>query len=122
MDFLWTSIHVTDIEASLKFYTEVVKLEVVRQMELPNGNKMAFLGKGETHLELIYRPDHTIETYSKDISIGFKVDSVEETMKTVIEAGYEIYMGPIQPSPHIKFFFVLDPMGVNVQFVEMMGK
>lgn len=120
MEFLWTSIHVRDIEASLAFYTEVVKLEVSSQADLPDGTKIVFLGKGDTHLELIYRPNHSIDNYSKDMSIGFRVESVDEMIETVKNAGYDIFMGPIQPSPKIKFFFVLDPMGVNVQFVEMM--
>ncbi|HBE76529.1 MAG TPA: glyoxalase, partial [Firmicutes bacterium] len=28
--------------------------------------------------------------------------------------------GPFQPNPHIKFFFVKDPDGFSVQFVENM--
>ncbi len=45
--------------------------------------------------------------------------SVEEMMEKLKAAGYELVSDIIAPNPHIKFFFVKDPVGVTVQFVEM---
>jgi len=46
------------------------------------------------------------------------VDSLDAAMVLVKEKGYEILSGPFQPNPHIKFFYVLDPNGMKIQFVE----
>jgi len=39
-------------------------------------------------------------------------------MEIVKEKGIDIESGPIQPNPQTKFFFVLDPNGYRIQFVE----
>jgi lactoylglutathione lyase len=51
--------------------------------------------------------------------LGFEVKSVDEKIQFVKEKGLAV-TGPIQPNPSIKFFFVKDPNGVSVQFVENM--
>jgi lactoylglutathione lyase len=40
-------------------------------------------------------------------------------METIKEKGIEIYDGPHQPNPNTKFFYVLDPNGLKIQFVEI---
>ncbi|NLK05931.1 MAG: VOC family protein, partial [Spirochaetales bacterium] len=30
----------------------------------------------------------------------------------------EIYAGPFSPNPYVRFFYILDPNGVKIQFVE----
>ncbi len=54
----------------------------------------------------------------KDISLGFAVDSVDEMMAFVKEKGIAIHSCPFEPSPHVKFFYVLDPNGLKIQFLE----
>lgn len=115
MAFLWCTINVRDIEASLKFYEEIVALKVVRRFSEP-GAELAFLGEGETKLELIQGKSapHT----GGGVSIGFKVDSLEAKMDFMQAKGIAIHSGPFAPSPRTRFFFVSDPDGVLVQFVE----
>lgn len=36
----------------------------------------------------------------------------------VKEKGIDIHSGPFQPNSHIKFFYVMDPNGLKIQFVE----
>ena len=104
-----------DIEASLKFYEEIVGLPVKRRFSEP-GAELAFLGEGETKLELIQGKGdpHT----GGGVSIGFQTDSLENKMAFVKEKGIAIHSGPFAPSPKTRFFFVSDPDGVLVQFVE----
>jgi Predicted enzyme related to lactoylglutathione lyase len=115
MAFLWCTVNVRDIEASLKFYEEIVGLRVARRFSEP-GAQLAFLGKGETKLELIQGKGaaHT----GGGVSIGFNTDSLEDKMTFVREKGVAIHSGPFAPSPRTRFFFVSDPDGVLVQFVE----
>lgn len=118
MNFLWTTLHVKDMEASLTFYKNVVGLRENRRKDYPDGPTIVFLGDGETQVELIYNPLDRLEGMSKDFSIGFKVNSVDDKIDELKANGIPVYAGPKEPNPNIKFFYVLDPDGVKVQFVE----
>ena len=109
---------VNNMEESLKFYQEIVGLEVNRRFKAGPGVEIAFLGDGETKVELICNETSKEVNMGQDISWGFEVDSVDEMMVFVKEKGIDIHSGPFQPNPHIKFFFVMDPNGLKIQFVE----
>ncbi len=115
MQFLWCSLYVTDINASIRFYEEIVGLPVVRRFGEP-GAELAFLGEGETKLELIQGKNEPGKGGS--FSIGFQVENLSEMMAFVQAHGLSIHSGPFAPSPRTRFFFVADPDGVLVQFVE----
>jgi lactoylglutathione lyase len=118
MKFCWVTINVTDMDSSMLFYQEIVGLPVDRVMK-PNPKMMiAFLGAGETKVELIFDPVQGKRSQGKDISIGFEVDSIDRFMEVLKAKGVEIESGPFQPNPTIRFLYVLDPDGVRVQFVE----
>lgn len=120
MKFCWTTITVNDMEASLKFYEEIVGLPINRRFVSAPGVEIAFLGEGETEIELLCDPNHSALGEIKGISIGFVVKSVEEMMVFVESKNILIERGPFQPNPHIKFFYVKDPNGLSIQFVENM--
>ncbi len=118
MKFLWTTIHVSDMEKSLAFYKEFAGLDVTRRHTSAGDREIAFLGEGETKVELIFDPSSTQVHHSKDISIGFAVASMDEQLKFITERGLAVESGPFEPNPHVRFFYVLDPNGVKVQFLE----
>lgn len=120
MKFCWTTIMVKNLEESLKFYQEIIGLPVDRRFKAGPGKEIVFLGAGETKVELIQ--DDALEevTIGEDISLGFLVNSLDEMMEFVKTQGIPIHSGPIQPNPHVKFFYVLDPDGLKIQFVENM--
>lgn len=120
MKFCWCTLMVKNMEESLKFYKEIVGLEVDRRFNAGPGGEIAFLGDGETKVELICNEASKEVSYGKDISLGFEVKSVDETMNFVKGKGIDIHSGPFQPNPHVKFFYVLDPNGLKIQFVENM--
>jgi len=105
------------MEESLKFYQEIVGLKLERRFEAGPGVEIAFLGDGETKIELICNEENKNVNLGEDISLGFEVDSVDDMMALVKEKGIAVHSGPFQPNPHIKFFFVLDPNGLRIQFV-----
>jgi lactoylglutathione lyase len=121
MKFCWATITVKDMEESLKFYQEIVGLPVEKRFETRPGVEIVFLGDGETKVELIRNEQIKDVSFGQDISLGFEVDSIDEMMKLVKEKGIEIHSGPFRPNPHTKFFFVLDPNGLKIQFVETSG-
>jgi lactoylglutathione lyase len=117
MKFCWVTINVQDMEKSLEFYTEIVGLSVDRMMKPSPTMQIAFLGSGETKVELIYDPKPEARSYGKDISIGFEVESMERIMETLGKKKMAI-SGPYQPNPMVRFIYVQDPDGVKIQFVE----
>jgi lactoylglutathione lyase len=119
MKFLWTTIHVNNMDESLNFYKDVVGLKLKERFISNPGMEIAFLGDEETKIELICNKNlkSTMDA-GKAISLGFKVDSVDDKIEFIKKIGIDIKSGPIQPNPSIKYFFVLDPNGVKIQFVE----
>ncbi|VBB05896.1 glyoxalase/bleomycin resistance protein/dihydroxybiphenyl dioxygenase [Lucifera butyrica] len=121
MKFCWCTITVQDMEDSLKFYQEIVGLSISRRFAAGPGVEISFLGDGETKVELICSSNHKVNNNNiEGISLGFEVESVDEKIKFIKEKGLEVDSGPYQPNPHIKFFYVKDPNGVSIQFVENM--
>ncbi|MPN46473.1 hypothetical protein SDC9_194059 [bioreactor metagenome] len=120
MAFLWTTITVKNMEESLRFYQEIVGLPLSRRAGGP-GMEIIFLGEGETKVELIYNEKTTDVNVGPDISLGFKVDSLDEKIAFLEGRGVKIHSGPFVPNPQTKFFFILDPNGLKIQFVEISG-
>ncbi|MFA5524902.1 MAG: VOC family protein [Tissierellales bacterium] len=118
MKFCWCTISVKNMEESLKFYKEIVGLKESRRFQAGPGSEIVFLGEGETQIELIHNENKEEVNIGLDISLGFEVDSLDEMMKFAKEKGLDIHSGPFQPNPHTKFFFVLDPNGLRIQFIE----
>ncbi|MEL7654896.1 MAG: VOC family protein [Bacillota bacterium] len=118
MKFLWTTLHVKDMEESLNFYREIVGLPLENRFPAGPGMEISFLGNGETKVELICRKDCGEIDLGKDISLGFSVDSLDEKIAFIKEKGLEIHSGPFQPNPSTRCFFVLDPNGLKIQFAE----
>jgi lactoylglutathione lyase len=117
MAFLWTTLHVADLERSLIFYRDVVGLPEVSRMT-PPGMTIVFLGDGTTRLELIADPRNPSPDLGKDIAIGFSVDNLDDALAHVGAHGVPTASGPFQAGPRTRFFFVKDPDGMTVQFVE----
>ena len=120
MKFCWCTIQVKNLEESLKFYQEIAGLPLNKRFAAGEGVEIAFLGDGPTQVELICNANAEPRGSGAGISLGFEVKSLDEMMNFVHENGLKIHSGPFQPNPHSKFFFVLDPNGVEIQFVENM--
>lgn len=118
MKFIWTTLSVKDMEESLKFYQDIVGLNIVDRFPTGPGMELAFLGDGETKVELVYNENESKVEIGGDISLGFEVDSLDEMLEFVKEKGIKIHSGPFHPNPGIGFFFVQDPNGLRIQFVE----
>ena len=119
MNLIHVTISVSDLEQSLRFYNELVGLPIKRRFASP-GTEIVFLGDGGADIELIHHENNGALSIGKDISIGFAVESVEAKLAELRAAGVEA-TNIISPNPHVRFFFVSDPSGVRIQFVESLG-
>jgi lactoylglutathione lyase len=111
--------HVTiqcrDLQKSVDFYRDIAGLDIVN--DFTSGPRhIVFLtnGEGETCIELIDNPDAAYE--GAGISLGFGCEDVDAYREKLAGLGYDP-TPMIQPNPHVKFFFVKDPDGVQVQFI-----
>ena len=120
MNFCWCTITVENMDDSLKFYQEIVGLSISRRFTAGAGVEISFLGEGETKVELVCNPNHKRTGHAEGISLGFEVESVDNMIEVIKGKGLEVESGPFQPNPHLKFFHIKDPNGVNIQFVENM--
>lgn len=118
MKFCWSTLNVRNLEESVKFYTDIIGLEVVREMNAGPEMKIVFLGRGETEIELIYNRKNQEINIGNDISWGFEVESLDEALELVKTNGIEIEQGPVQPTTKVKYFFIKDPNGLTIQLVE----
>lgn len=116
MKFCWSTLRVKNLEESLNFYQEIIGLGLFRRFKAGPETEIAFLGDGETKIELIYTGNQDIKVGS-DISWGFEVESVDEKMEFIKNKGLEIE-GPFSPNPATKFFYIKDPNGLKIQFVQ----
>jgi lactoylglutathione lyase len=118
MKFCWSTITVKNLEESIKFYNEILGLNVNRRFNISPGVEIAFLGDGETKIELVCNEALKEVSFGENISLGFEVDSVGKMITLVKEKGIDIESGPFNPNPHITFFYILDPNGLKIQLVE----
>jgi len=118
MKYCWTTLYVKDMNESLKFYQEIAGLKLDRRMKPSPEMELAFLGSGETQVELICDSKIINPQFGGNISIGFEAGSLDKFTELLKSQNIPVHSGPIQPNPHIRFLYVLDPNGLKVQFIE----
>lgn len=123
MKFVFTTIHVKDIDASVAFYEDLVDLKVARTFDSGRGSKIVFLTDGEAgSLELVesatYNEGHKFVLNDR-VSIGFQVSDIDQSYKAVLEKGYPVLGDIIRTPTGVAFFYVEDPNGVPVQLIQL---
>lgn len=117
MGFDFATIYVPDLERSLRFYRDLLGLAVIRRHPIEDG-ELAFLGvAGQPSLEIIGGPAQAGHTYG-GFSIGIAVASLEEATEKLAKAGHPVIRGPFSPGPGVRFSFVKDPDGIEVELIE----
>lgn len=124
MRFLHTMIRVGNLERSIKFYTDVMQMTLLRQRDNETGRyTVAFLGYGEekdtTVLELTFNWDvseYDLGTGFGHIAIG--VDDVYEACDKIKASGGHVVReaGPMKGGQSI-LAFVEDPDGYKIELL-----
>lgn len=118
MKFCWTTINVKNMDRSLSFYQDIIGLKINRRVNPTPDMELAFLGEGETQIELVAQAKDKEINIGQDISLGFVVQSTSQFTEFLNSKGIPIHSGPFQPNPFIRFMYVQDPDGLKIQFVE----
>lgn len=111
------TINTSKLEESVGFYENIIGLHIGRDMRGNKGPNIVFLSDASSDvcIELVENPDHSFE--GTGLSIGFATTDLDKAAADLKAKG--ITPGPvINPNPHTRFFFIPDPNGVQIQFIE----
>ena len=125
--YLHTMVRVTDIEASKKFYCDLLGLEEVRRSEYEAGRfTLVFLAAKEDvaqfqeqaapALELTYNWDGD-EEYDGGRNFGhlaYRVDNIYETCQHILDNGVTVN----RPPRDGRMAFVVSPDGISVELLQ----
>lgn len=120
MNCCWCTITTEKLEESVKFYEEIVGLSVVRRFSPAPGTEITFLKDGNGFEVELLQNGKQMGTEKDGISLGFEVKSLADTLTLVKSKNISVSGGPMKV-PGCSFFFVKDPNGVSIQFVENNG-
>lgn len=122
---LHTMIRVKDLDASLKFYTEVLGMTLLRKTDYPGGEfTLAFVGYGpeasNTVIELTYnwgKSDYVLGDAFGHIALG--VDDIKAFVEKVRAAGAKVTRepGPMKNGTTV-IAFIEDPSGYKIELIE----
>ncbi len=125
MRMLHTMLRVGDLDRSIKFYTEVLGMQLLRKNDFPDGKfTLAFLGYGpeETHTVLELTHNWDVTEYDLGDAYGHIALGVEDIYKacdTIKAAGGEVVRepGPMKHGTTV-IAFIKDPDGYKVELIE----
>lgn len=121
MEFNHVGIKCSNMEESIKFYTEIIGMEMDFEVEIL-GKRCVFVKKGIFTLEL-----EEVKTKSEPPKgfpefglnhFTFRVDDIEAESKDLITRGAQFLIPPFLVRPERKTAFIKAPDGVLVQLVE----
>jgi lactoylglutathione lyase len=127
MRILHTMLRVSNLQASIDFYTKIMGMRLLRQSE----NKeyqytLAFIGYGEesdtTVLELTYNWGKGKDQYNMGDAYGhiaIGIEDIHATCESIEQQGGDVYRkpGPVEGGKSV-IAFVRDPDGYAIELIE----
>ena len=125
MKILHSMIRVNNLEESIKFYTQVLGMNLLREKEYPEDKfSLAFLGYGketeETVIELTYNWDKIEYEHGNAFGhIAIEVDDIYQFCEEIKNKGAKIIRdpGPMMGSKLV-LAFIEDPNGYKIELIE----
>ena len=118
---LHTRMRVSDLDQTIRFYTDVLGLEVLERKTSPRGSHLAFLKvpNSEELIELTSFPPSGPVTVQEDlVHLAFQVDSLDDTITTLTAKGIRVTDGPTTTSSGSRFIFIDAPDGYEIELIE----
>lgn len=125
MRILHTMLRVGDLERSLRFYTDVLDMRVLRRHDYPEGRfTLAFVGYQDESEGAVLELTHNWDTAHYEIGTGYghialEVDDAAAACTRVAERGGKVTR-PAGPMKHgtTVIAFVEDPDGYKIEFIQ----
>lgn len=125
MRILHTMLRVGDLERSLKFYTDVLGMRLLRRKDYPDGKfTLAFVGYGEESVTTVLELTHNwgVEKYELGNAYGhiaIEVDDAYQACEDVKRLGGKVTReaGPMKHGTTV-IAFVEDPDGYKIEFIQ----
>src|SRR5207245_10749890 len=108
---LHTRMRVSDMDETIRFYTEVLGLEVLERKTSPRGSHLAFLKvpNSEELIELCsFPPSGPVRVQEDLVHLAFQDDDLHGTIRTQQAKGIKLPVGPPTTSS-ASGFIVIDP-------------
>jgi lactoylglutathione lyase len=109
------------MERTIRFYTDVLGLEVLEQKTSPRGSQLAFLKvpNSDELIELCSFPASGPVTVQEDlVHLAFQVQNLDETIAHLAVKQIKITDGPTKTSSGSRFIFIDAPDGYEVELIE----
>jgi len=124
MRLLHTMIRVGNLEKSIRFYTEILGMSLLRQKDYPDGKfTLAFVGYGDAKDNSVIELTHNWDTSQYEMGNGFghlaiEVDDVYTACEKIKQQGGDIIReaGPMNVGTTI-IAFVKDPDGYEIELL-----
>jgi len=125
MRILHTMLRVGDLERSLRFYTEVLGMRLLRRKDYPDGKfTLAFIGYGEESDTAVLELTHNwgVDKYEIGNAYGHVAIAVDDAVKACEEVrrrGGKVTReaGPMKHGTTV-IAFVEDPDGYKIELIE----
>jgi lactoylglutathione lyase len=118
---LHTRMRVSDLDQTIRFYTDVLGLEVLERKTSPRGSQLAFLKvpNSEELIELTSFPPSGPVTVQEDlVHLAFQVENLDDTIASLNAKGIKVTDGPTRTSSGSRFIFIDAPDGYEVELIE----
>ena len=118
---LHTRMRVSDMEETIRFYCDILGLEVIERKVSPRGSQLAFLAvpNSEELIELCSFPTSGPVHVEEDlVHLAFEVDNIDKTIQELTQKQVPITDGPTQSSSGSHFIFIDAPDGYEIELIE----
>lgn len=122
MRFVHVMIRVKNIDASMKFYTELLNMNRTGEVILDDSTLYYLSDEdGQTQIELTYNTETPENGYENGNAFGhlaFETNSMEEFTKKMQSMGYEYLYEPyFMPEVNMHIAFLKDPDGNEIEIM-----
>ncbi|WHZ23353.1 MAG: Lactoylglutathione lyase [Nitrospira sp.] len=118
---LHTRMRVSDMDQTIRFYQDVLGLEVLERKVSPRGSQLAFLKvpNSEELIELCSFPASGAVKVQEDlVHLAFQVENLDRTIEALKAKQIPITDGPTRTSSGSRFIFIDAPDGYEVELIE----
>jgi lactoylglutathione lyase len=118
---LHTRMRVSDMDQTIRFYTEVLGLEVLERKTSPRGSHLAFLKvpHSDELIELCsFPPSGPVRVQEDLVHLAFQVESLDDTIRALTAKDIRITDGPTTSSSGSRFIFIDAPDGYEIELIE----